>query len=434
MFTFIDLFSGCGGLSLGLMQAGGKGLFAIERHPHAFETLKQNLCANANSGDLVFDWPDWLPQQNHDICAINKNYSERLKGLRGKVDVVAGGPPCQGFSFSGRRDASDPRNRMLFEFVATVELVKPKFALVENVVGLNSPLKHVHTKSKKVSTINFGDRLRSQLSKVGYFAVTFIVDAADCGVPQTRRRLITVAVRKDLILGNKPDIAALWNIARSEHLQKLGFDPTKPVGVKAAISDLEIDFCGTTQCTEFSNFLEIKHRKPRTAYQKLMGGSVFQNFDARLPKHKLATIEKFKYLQAHCVPGKSLTSKQRANTGRKKLRQAVLAPRKPSPTLTTLPDDLIHYSEPRILTVREYARLQSFPDWFRFYGSYTTGGERRLTDCPKYTQVGNAVPVLLAKALGGLLHLLMTEFASSRPAVLLESYCANIPVVYKTRT
>ena len=434
MFTFIDLFSGCGGLSLGLMQAGGKGIFAVERHPHAFETLKQNLCGNANPEDLVFDWPSWLPRQNHDICEINKNYVAQLKSLRGEVDVVAGGPPCQGFSFSGRRDASDPRNRMLFEFVTTVELVQPKFALVENVVGLNTPLKSIHKKSKKVSTINFGDRLRSQLSKIGYCAETFVVDAADCGVPQTRRRLITVAVRKDLISANKPDIAALWNIARSSHLQQLGFDPTKPIGVKAAISDLEIDFCGTTQCTEFSNFLEIKHRKPRTAYQKLMGASVSQNFDARLPRHKLATIEKFKYLQAHCVPGKSLTSKQRTNTGRKKLRQAVLAARKPSPTLTTLPDDLIHYSEPRILTVREYARLQSFPDWFRFYGSYTTGGERRLTDCPRYTQVGNAVPVLLAKALGGLLHSLMTEFLSSRSTAELNSYRGNPTKVSKAGT
>jgi DNA (cytosine-5)-methyltransferase 1 len=76
---------------------------------------------------------------------------------------------------------------------------------------------------------------------------------------------------------------------------------------------------------------------------------------------------------------------------------------KPSHTLTTLPDDLLHYSEPRILTVRELARLQSFPDWFEFRGKYTTGGKRRRHECPRYTQVGNAVPPLVAQALGNVL-------------------------------
>ena len=77
-----------------------------------------------------------------------------------------------------------------------------------------------------------------------------------------------------------------------------------------------------------------------------------------------------------------------------------MSPTQPAPTLTTLPDDILHYGEPRILTVRECARLQSFPDWFTFHGKYTTGGDRRKVECPRYTQVGNAVPPLLAKAIG----------------------------------
>jgi DNA (cytosine-5)-methyltransferase 1 len=75
-------------------------------------------------------------------------------------------------------------------------------------------------------------------------------------------------------------------------------------------------------------------------------------------------------------------------------------PEKPAPTLTTLPDDILHYRDPRILTVREYARIQSFPDWFRFKGKYTTGGASRRHECPRYTQVGNAVPPLLGQAIG----------------------------------
>jgi len=78
----------------------------------------------------------------------------------------------------------------------------------------------------------------------------------------------------------------------------------------------------------------------------------------------------------------------------------VLDPKKPSGTVTTLPDDILHYDEPRIMTVREMARLQSFPDWFRFEGPYTTGGDLRKKTCPKYTQVGNAVPPLMAEGLG----------------------------------
>lgn len=77
-----------------------------------------------------------------------------------------------------------------------------------------------------------------------------------------------------------------------------------------------------------------------------------------------------------------------------------MARKQPAPTLTTLPDDILHYSDPRILTVRECARLQSFPDWFTFHGKYTTGGELRKVECPRYTQVGNAVPPLLARAVG----------------------------------
>jgi DNA (cytosine-5)-methyltransferase 1 len=100
--------------------------------------------------------------------------------------------------------------------------------------------------------------------------------------------------------------------------------------------------------------------------------------------------------------GIGLSERERRKFGVKKMSIVVLDARRPSHTLTTLPDDLVHYSEPRVLTVREYARLQSFPDWFSFHGVYTTGGKRRRFTCPRYTQVGNAVPPRVAKFLGGL--------------------------------
>jgi DNA (cytosine-5)-methyltransferase 1 len=115
-------------------------------------------------------------------------------------------------------------------------------------------------------------------------------------------------------------------------------------------------------------------------------------------------------MQQECPHGPTIRKGLlREQYGLKKQCLAILDERKVAHTITTLPDDLLHYSEPRILTVRECARLQSFPDWFRFQGNYTTGGKRRTHECPRYTQVGNAVPPLLAEALGRMLRKLALE-------------------------
>lgn len=123
----------------------------------------------------------------------------------------------------------------------------------------------------------------------------------------------------------------------------------------------------------------------------------------RLANHRPATRERFAAIQASCRRGVQLNAQDRNRFGLKKVSTTPLDPDKPSHTLTTLPDDLLHYSEPRILTAREYARIQSFPDWFEFCGKYATGGYLRKLECPRYTQIGNAVPPLLAEFLGGIL-------------------------------
>ena len=124
----------------------------------------------------------------------------------------------------------------------------------------------------------------------------------------------------------------------------------------------------------------------------------------RIANHQAATKEYFKKVQSICRPGYCMSVSERKRAGTKKHSTTVLAPHLPAPTITTLPDDIVHYSEPRILTVRENARLQSFPDWFAFQGKYTTGGKQRKQECPRYTQVGNAVPPLLANAIGQMLY------------------------------
>ena len=102
-YTVIDLFAGCGGLSLGFYQAGWNGVFAVEKNPCAFETLRYNLI----DGKRHFFWPDWLPKEPLDILEVNKKYEKELIRLRGTIDLVAGGPPCQGFSMAGKRVADD---------------------------------------------------------------------------------------------------------------------------------------------------------------------------------------------------------------------------------------------------------------------------------------------------------------------------------------
>src|SRR5262245_49086581 len=106
--TFIDVFAGCGGISLGLMAAGWRGIFAIERDRYAFKTLKENL--QGKKPRYSFQWPAWLPKTPHDISEMLEEYRRELIGLRGRIDLVAGGPPCQGFSMAGKRQSRDPRN------------------------------------------------------------------------------------------------------------------------------------------------------------------------------------------------------------------------------------------------------------------------------------------------------------------------------------
>src|SRR5205823_5765211 len=123
--------------------------------------------------------------------------------------------------------------------------------------------------------------------------------------------------------------------------------------------------------------------------------------------------ERFRQIISSCRHGVQLSAADRERFGLKKHCVVPLHAGKPSHTLTTLPDDFLHYSEPRILTVREYARLQSFPDWYDFRGKYTTGGDRRLRECPRYTQAGNAVPPFLAEILGILISDLKQRLAHS---------------------
>jgi DNA (cytosine-5)-methyltransferase 1 len=169
-----------------------------------------------------------------------------------------------------------------------------------------------------------------------------------------------------------------------------------------AISDLETAGKNMVECVDSPGFRQVVYEKPLTQYQRLLHGSLNGTApnSMRLARHREETQARFKLILETCRRGVTLSEADRTRLGMKKHATVALDPDKPSHTLTTLPDDLLHYSEPRILTVRENARLQAFPDWFEFKGKYTTGGKQRVRECPRYTQVGNAVPPLLAELVG----------------------------------
>lgn len=386
---YIDLFSGCGGLALGLHNAGWKGLFAVEKSKDAFSTLKHNLIDNNSN----FDWPDWLPKQNHDINKIIEEHEEKLKLLRGKISLVAGGPPCQGFSMAGRRREKDDRNKLIDSYIKFIELVQPKVLFFENVKGFTIGFKKGNERGQAYSVY-----VVKKLEELGYNVHGEIVDFSEYGVPQKRQRYILVGMKtresKDFFEFITQNRAEFF---KSKNLEK---DTTS---LNDAISDL-LQSNGTQESPDTKSFQAGVYAKATSSYQKLMRQNkplINKVADShRFAKHKVETVEKFQYILDNAIANKNISDAIKEKYNMKKRTVVPLCKISATPTLTTLPDDYIHYCEPRILTVREYARIQSFPDSYEFKGGYTTGGERRKVDVPRYTQIGNAIPPLFAEQAG----------------------------------
>lgn len=406
---FADLFAGCGGLSLGLSLAGLNGVFAVERDKMAFSTLSGNLLEGRDVPVRQFAWPSWLERKAWGIDEILEQHPVELSKLKSKVHVLAGGPPCQGFSFSGKRLESDPRNRLFEKYVEMVKAIQPAAIVLENVPGMMVAHKAKAWKELgiQVKPQSYYDKLVESLDSVGYQVQGQILDSSLFGVPQKRPRLIVIGVRKDLARHLRGGVIRAFELleqARLSQLQGLGL--SESVSASEAISDLEMKYAGTRACTDPyspSGFQELAYKGPRTPYQTLMHQGCNGSMDSvRLAKHKPEVSARFMNIiqDSECTKGSLLRLAQREKYGLKKHRICLMRAENPAPTITTLPDDVLHYSEPRILTVRESARLQSFPDWFHFRGKFTTGGSQRTKECPRYTQVGNAVPPYLARAIG----------------------------------
>ena len=392
-YTVIDLFSGAGGLSLGLYQAGWHGLFAIEKNPFAFDTLKFNLIDNKKH----FDWPNWLPQTPHDINEVLKNYSRQLEDLRGAVDLVAGGPPCQGFSMAGQRVKDDVRNQLVFSYIKFIKIVQPKMVLFENVKGFT----YAFNKSKRSDVDSYAHKVISALEGLGYNVKPHVIDFSEYGVPQRRKRFILVGIRKDI---GSPDIFEdMLHKNRDSFLKKKGIGAT--VSLREAISDL-LRSNGTLPTPDRKGFLSGKYGEEELSnYERLMRGDYPCEHEvpnshsfARHSTEKLNCYERL--LLDYPIRGKRIDGKARDKWGIRQRGITVLDPDAVSPTITGQPDDYLHYSEPRIMTVRECARIQSFPDWYEIKKKYTTGGKMRRIEVPRYSQVGNAIPPLFAEQAG----------------------------------
>ncbi|MGN1193465.1 MAG: DNA cytosine methyltransferase [Dorea sp.] len=387
---YIDIFAGCGGLSLGLHNAGWRGVFAVEKNEDAFATLKYNLIDQLGH----FEWVDWLEMENHDIDELLKKHREKLEGLRGKVPLVVGGPPCQGFSMAGQRNAKDKRNQLVNSYVKFVELVRPEYIFFENVHGFTIAFKDEKNNNKK--GIPASVYIIRKLKKLGYDLKDEIIDFSEYGVPQKRRRFILVGC----LNGEAKEFFTILKNNRDDFLEKKGLKVNIPIS--EAIGDL-LKANGEVDCPDCMNFKSGLYGKPISPYERFVRSGINEQKipdSHRFANHRENTVTLFEKMLRESDRGRRLSGKKDNIPELKKRGVTVLDAQQVCNTITSHPDDYIHYLEPRIMTVRECARIQSFPDWFEFKGKYTTGGQARKLEVPRYSQVGNAIPPLFAEQVG----------------------------------
>jgi DNA (cytosine-5)-methyltransferase 1 len=373
-FSSISLFSGAGGLDLGLEEAGFETRAFVEIDRHARETL------DANRGW----WKNPSAPILSDVREIGAEQALEAAGLqRGAATLVAGGPPCQTFSTAGRRGSvGDPRGTLLAHFARLIAGISPRFFVFENVRGLlSAAIRHrpLHLRGNGASPIEEDEELGSVLRRIvlpllrdtlGYEVAYGLVNAANYGVPQSRERVIFVGSRDhELGSGAYPDgempIAELLSPSHSRN-DSLWLPPWRTLGeALEGLNDTRPDYIPYSAARSEvlalvppgKNWRYLRDTKGHAYLKQIMGG-------------------------AYDADGGKVGFWRRLSFER------------PSPTVPASPiqkgTSLCHPLETRPLSVREYARVQEFPDRFAFRGSLAE----------RYKQIGNAVPVGLARAIG----------------------------------
>lgn len=348
MIKFIDLFCGCGGLSLGFKLAGFQPIAGIDFKESAISTYQANF--NDSKGICA------------DILSMDKEAILKDLGSMDDVQVIIGGPPCQGFSNANKNyvEADDPRNKLFFEFVKFVEIAQPKVVLIENVPQI---ITKDNGFAKKRITEIFEER--------GYSVTNAVLDASQYGVPQKRLRNFFIITK-----GFEFDMN---DIPKASH----------QVTVKEAIGELY----------QFENGIEsFRHLNipPQTDYQRYLRShdNIISNHDIHYPAE--IQQKRISFVPQggnwHDVPEELWVTNRTTQTGRKNRHSSAYKRLREDSVSVTIDAGNQHsnYYHPifnRIPTVREAARIQSFPDDFVFSGNMTE----------QYLQVGNAVPPLLAK-------------------------------------
>lgn len=375
MMTSLDLFAGAGGMTLGFKNAGIKSVGAIEVDRFAAETFSYNF-------------PE-IPMFHRDIHSFSKEeILERFKG----VDIIAGGPPCQGFSVAGPSQYGiiDKRNTLIMEFFRFIFVLKPRYCILENVKGiLNGKM---NASQKALETY------KQELEKIGYTNKVFVLQAADFGVPQYRERVVVVSA-----LGNNPlpeKIEGMYQGAENWILVRDVFGDLPDINAGE----------GTNDCVPYKN-------EPMSEYQKYIRKGSTGVYNHVAMKHTPRLIARF----AQIPQGGSLLDvpaefgqRQRNGTEldvkkRYKTNNQRLDPNKVSNIITaSFQSTFVHPYLNRNLTAREGARLQSFPDSFMFCGPRTLMSKSLLIKehredeigLSQYNQIGNAVPPRMAEAIG----------------------------------
>jgi DNA (cytosine-5)-methyltransferase 1 len=386
----VDLFAGAGGLSCGLRQAGFIPVLANELVPQYAETYQ----ANHNEANLVVG----------DIRELSGKNLKRLLGVSaGQIDLIAGGPPCQGFSINAPiRTLDDPRNHLFKDFLKVVGALVPKAVLIENVPGIVS--------LGKGTVIQ---QIYRELTKMGYKVDHRILFAAHYGVPQMRFRTIIIGIRgsneERAIEFPKPeyDAKAVANFAKAQELclkvSPLFDSPLKdPTSVWDALSDLPEIQNGQSKSPH------TYKSQPKSFYQRYLregSTSLSQHHCAKIAQ---INLERLKFIPQggswRDIPNDLLPKGlQRARRSDHTKRYGRLHPEALCSTVLTKCDphwgSFFHPTQERVISVREAARIQSFPDSYQFSGGITQ----------QYEQIGNAVPPLLAKAVGDVIRNMIGE-------------------------
>ncbi|MGT2686664.1 DNA cytosine methyltransferase [Streptococcus porcinus] len=341
-YKIIDLFCGAGGLSLGFEKAGFEVEFAIDLWEDAIKTYNHNHQKKV--------------AKSLDIHELSDSF---LESFRGKVQGVIGGPPCQGYSTVGTRNINDPRNHLYLEYCRVVEKVDPEFFVIENVRGLLT-----------LANGAFKEDIVTRFSKLGYNVSFKLINSSEFGVPQNRFRVFFVGMK---------DVNFNFPV---EQVNK--------VSTFEALSDLP----SLESLDLFSTFYKST---PQNEYQKLMRANTKELLNHEPTKH----TDQTKSIISKIPDGGKITDLPEEYWNIRKYNKAFqrMNSKLPSNTIDTGHRNYFHYSENRVPSVRESARLQSFPDNFEFLGSKTS----------QYKQVGNAVPPLLAEKIAREIRILLDK-------------------------